>query len=90
MFPLMLGVFGIYPSMNLALEEFSSDWVLFMNSGDRLISSSIFTHLQSHESLDYFFCSTRIVGNIFPVDPNHAIVNLSCQPCHQSWLSDLH
>ena len=23
--------------MNLALEEFSSDWVLFMNSGDRLI-----------------------------------------------------
>ena len=86
-----LGVFGIYPSMNLALEEFSSDWVLFMNSGDRLISSSIFTHLQSHSnSLDYFFCSTRIVGKYFSwLYPNPYVNNLSLwllfnQPCHQS------
>ena len=59
-----LAIFGIYPSMNLALDYVKSDWFIFINSGDSLYSYSSFCRfrqLLSETPADLVFGQASIV-----------------------------
>jgi glycosyltransferase involved in cell wall biosynthesis len=56
-------VFGIYPSMNLALESVSSDWFIFLNSGDSFSSIFSFSLIERYlgdSSISLVFGQARI------------------------------
>ena len=56
-------VFGIYPSMNLALESVSSDWFVFLNSGDSfsdIFSFSLIERFLRDSSISVVFGQARI------------------------------
>lgn len=60
-----LGIYGIYPSMNLALDKVTSDWFIFMNSGDKFhqdFDFSIIEPLLNSSDLDVIFGQALVVS----------------------------
>ncbi len=90
-----LGVTGIYPSMNLVLSEVTSDWFIFMNSGDKFHQdfslSAIISFLTNNE-LDLIFGQALIrcpESNTQWLVPDSKISNIFLwlrffEPNHQS------
>jgi len=92
-----LGVYGIYPCMNLALQRVRSDWFIFMNSGDYFSPNFKFesvTHLLGDPLVNIVFGQAIVHGSDARtscawVVPCPRIKNIKhwlryFEPCHQA------
>ena len=89
-------IFGIYPSMNLALDNVSSEYLIFMNSGDMFFDEKSLGYLFKsikQDNYDICFGQTYIEGknNFYWINPSPLVnnINLWCrffEPIHQSML----
>ena len=89
-------IFGIYPSMNLALNNVNSEYLIFMNSGDIFFdkqSLSLLFNLMNEKKCDLCFGQSLIIGDngLNWINPSPLVknINLWCkffEPIHQSML----
>jgi glycosyltransferase involved in cell wall biosynthesis len=83
--------FGIYEAMNIGLRNSDGDYVLFLNSGDKLTNKTIIEsiiNLNLSPNCGYFFIC-KIAGSYFdwriPASPKN-ILTTSAVPVHQAIL----
>ena len=89
-------IFGIYPSMNLALNNVDSEYIIFMNSGDTFFdkkSLSLLFNFINQKNCDVCFGQSFIIADngLNWINPSPLVnnINLWCkffEPIHQSML----
>lgn len=89
-------IFGIYPSMNLALNNVNSEYIIFMNSGDMFFdkqSLSFLFNSMNKKNCEVCFGQSFICGDngLNWINPSPLVnnINLWCkffEPIHQSML----
>ncbi len=87
---------GVFNAMNIALGQFTKDYVWFLNGGDRLASIDclvrIFKKLSQDPSIDYFYAGANMYKNgkyLYPLQPSPVFIrNLLGfnHICHQAVL----